>query len=166
LERCFEEYFGGIIMADSNIAISTLNNLIQTCKDGENGFNEAAQGVSSSDIKDIFMRYSQQRSQFAAELQDEVSKIGGAPETSGSIAASLHRGWIDIKSAVTGRDEAAILSECERGEDSAVETYQNALKEALPSDVNSIVERQYMQIKEAHDRIKGLRNMSNSASAS
>ena len=152
-------------MADSNNAVSTLNNLIQTCKDGENGFNEAAQGVSSTDLKDVFMRYSQQRSQFAGELQDEVRRIGGDPETSGSIAASLHRGWIDIKSVVTGKDEAAILNECERGEDSAVEAYQNALKEALPSDVNSVVERQYTQIKEAHDRIKGLRNMSNSASA-
>ncbi len=153
-------------MADSNNAISTLNNLIETCKDGENGFNEAAQGVSSTDLKDVFMRYSQQRSQFAGELQDEVSKLGGDPQTGGSIAASIHRGWIDIKSVVTGKDEAAILNECERGEDSAVQAYQTALKEALPSDVNSVVERQYTQIKEAHDRIKGLRNMSNSASAS
>ena len=153
-------------MADANNAISTLNTLIETCKDGENGFNEAAQGVATADLKDVFMRYSQQRSQFAGELQDEVRKLGGDPETSGSIVASLHRGWIDIKSVVTGRDEAAILNECERGEDSAVQAYQNALKEALPSDVNSVVERQYTQVKEAHDRIKGLRNMSNSASAS
>ena len=153
-------------MADSSNAVSILNGLIQTCKDGENGFNEAAQGVSSADMKDLFMRYSQQRSQFAGELQDEVSKIGGDPATSGSIAASLHRGWIDIKSVVTGQDEGAILSECERGEDSAVNAYQNALKEALPSNANSVIERQYAQIKEAHDRIKGLRNISNSASSS
>ena len=151
-------------MADANTAVSVLNNLIQVNKDGENGYNEAAQGVKSSDLKDLFIRYSQQRSQFAGELQDEVRKIGGDPETSGSLTASLHRGWIDIKSAVTGQDETAILSECERGDDNAVENYQNALKEALPSEVNSVIERQYMQIKEAHDRIKGLRNMSNSAS--
>ena len=152
-------------MADANNAISTLNNLIQTNKDGENGYNEAAQGVNSTDLKDLFMRYSQQRSQFAGELQNEVTKLGGSPETSGSLTASLHRGWIDIKSAVTGRDEAAILNECERGDDVAVLAYQNALKEALPSDVNSVIERQYMQIKEAHDRIRGLRNMTNAAAS-
>lgn len=152
-------------MADIDNTVSTLNDLIQTCKDGENGFTEAAQGVGSADMKDLFVRYAQQRSQFAAELQDEVRKLGGDPETAGSMAASLHRGWIDIKSAVTGKDEAAILSECERGEDVAVRAYQNALKEALPSDANAVIERQYMQIKEAHDRIKGLRNMANSASA-
>lgn len=152
-------------MADINNTVSTLNNLIQTCKDGQEGFTEAAQGVTSSDLKDLFMRFAQQRAQFVGELQDEVRKLGGDPETSGSIAASLHRGWIDIKSVVTGKDEGAILSECERGEDVAVQSYQNALKAALPSDANSVIERQYMQIKEAHDRIKGLRNISNSASA-
>lgn len=152
-------------MADIDNTVSTLNDLIQTCKDGENGFTEAAQGVNSTDMKDLFVRYAQQRSQFAAELQDEVRKLGGDPETAGSMSASLHRGWIDIKSVVTGQDEAAILSECERGEDVAVRAYQNALKEALPSDANAVIERQYMQIKEAHDRIRGLRNMANSASA-
>jgi uncharacterized protein (TIGR02284 family) len=152
-------------MADANNAISTLNTLIQVCKDGENGFTEAAQGVDSPDLKDLFVRFAQQRSQFAGELQDEVRKLGGDPETSGSIAASLHRGWIDIKSVVTGRDEAAILSECERGEDSAVRAYQDALKQALPSEINSMIERQYAQVKEAHDRIKGLRNAANSANA-
>lgn len=152
-------------MADASNTISTLNTLIQTNKDGETGYNEAAQGVEGSDLKDLFMRYSQQRSQFASELQDEVHKLGGDPQTSGSVAASLHRSWIDIKSVVTGKDEAAILGECERGEDVAVDSYQNALKEALPSDVNSVIERQYMQVKEAHDRIKGLRNMSSSTSA-
>ena len=151
-------------MADANNTISTLNHLIQVNKDGENGYQEAATGVATADLKDLFIRYSQQRSQFATELQDEVRKLGGDPQTAGSVAASLHRGWIDIKSAVTGRDEAAILAECERGDDNAVENYQNALKEALPTDVNSVIERQYMQVKEAHDRIKGLRNMT-SASA-
>lgn len=152
-------------MADVNDAISTLNTLIQTNKDGENGYTEAAQGVDSTDMKDLFIRFAQQRSQFAAELQDEVRKLGGDPETSGSVAASLHRTWIDIKSVVANRDEAAILAECERGDDNAVQTYQNALKEALPSDVNSVIERQYMQVKEAYERIRGLVNMSNSASA-
>lgn len=152
-------------MADSTVAISTLNTLIQTNKDGEYGYDESAKGVKSSDLKDLFIRYSQQRSQFASELQDEVLRLGGNPDNSGTVAASLHRTWIDIKSVVTGEDEGAILSECERGEDSAVEAYQNALKEALPSEVNSVVERQYMQIKEAHDRIKGLRNMSSATSA-
>ncbi|MDQ4122071.1 MAG: PA2169 family four-helix-bundle protein [Acidobacteriota bacterium] len=145
--------------------ISTLNNLIQTCKDATDGFREAAQGINSDDLRDLFTRYSQQRAQFTTELQDEVRKLGGEPETSGSLAASLHRGWINIREALQGNDEAAVLNECERGEDVAVDAYQDALKQALPSDIMSIVERQYMQIREAHDRIKSLRNISTAAAS-
>ena len=136
--------------------ISTLNNLIETCKDGQNGFQTAADGVKNSELKTLFHTYSQQRAQFAGELQGEVRRLGGDPEQTGSVAATLHRGWIDIKSAVTGEDENAVISECERGEDSAVSNYKDALNENLPADVRSIVERQYAQVKEAHDRIRAL----------
>jgi uncharacterized protein (TIGR02284 family) len=68
----------------------------------------------------------------------------------------LHRGWINIKSAVTGEDEGAVISECERGEDSAVKSYEEALKNSLPADVRMIIETQFLQVKEAHDRIRSL----------
>jgi uncharacterized protein (TIGR02284 family) len=152
-------------MATNDDTISTLNNLIQTCKDGADGFREAAQGVKSDDLRDLFTRYAQQRAQFTSELQDEVRKLGAEPETSGSIAASLHRGWINIREALQGNDESAVLNESERGEDVAIDAYQDALKQALPSDIMSIVERQYMQIREAHDRVKSLRNVTNAASS-
>lgn len=151
--------------SDNDNVISTLNNLIQTCKDGADGFREAAEGVKSDDLRDLFTRYTQQRAQFTSELQDEVRKLGGEPETSGSIAASLHRGWINIRETLQGNDESAVLNECERGEDVAVDAYQDALKQSLPSDIMTIVERQYMQIREAHDRVKSLRNVTNAASS-
>jgi uncharacterized protein (TIGR02284 family) len=142
---------------DKDNAISTLNNLIETCKDGQNGFQAAADGVKNSDLKTLFHTYSQQRAEFAGELQAEVTRLGGDAEQTGSLAASLHRGWINIKSAVTGEDETAVISECERGEDSAVRNYEDALAdEDLPADVRSIVERQFAQVREAHDRIRSL----------
>ena len=137
--------------------IATLNNLIETCKDGQNGFQAAADGVKNGDLKTLFHTYSQQRAAFVGELQNEVRRLGGDPEKTGSFAATLHRGWIDIKSAVTGEDEAAVISECERGEDSAKRNYEDALgDENLPGDIRTIVERQYAQVKEAHDRIRSL----------
>jgi uncharacterized protein (TIGR02284 family) len=142
---------------DKDNAVSTLNNLIETCKDGQNGFQTAADGVRNGELKTLFHTYAQQRAQFAAELQAEVRRLGGDPEETGSIAAGLHRGWINIKSAVTGEDEKAVISECERGEDSAVRNYEDALgEEDLPQDIRSIVERQYTAVKEAHDRIRSL----------
>ena len=147
-------------MATNDDAISTLNNLIETCKDGQNGFQSAADGVKKSELKTLFSTYAQQRAQFATELQGEVRRLGGDPEKAGSVAATLHRGWINIKSVVTGEDEGAVLAECERGEDSAVSNYQDALSSNLPANVKSIVERQFTKIKEAHDRIRSLEKAS------
>jgi uncharacterized protein (TIGR02284 family) len=146
-------------------AISVLNNLIETCKDGQNGFQEAAESVQDSSLKSLFYEYSQQRAQFAGELQALVRDLGGDPENSGSLAASLHRRWIDVKSLVTGKDDAAILNECERGEDVAKNAYQDALKANLPANVLSVVQRQAASVQEAHDRVKSLRNSTNTASA-
>ncbi len=144
-------------MADHDGLISVLNNLIATCKDGQDGFQTAAEGIKRSDIKSLFYQYSQQRAQFAGELQAEVRRLGGDPEQTGSVAATLHRGWINLKSAMTGEDETAVLAECERGEDSAVSNYQSALTtDDLPADVRAVIERQYAQVREAHDRIRNL----------
>ncbi len=145
---------------DYDEVISTLNNLIETCKDGQYGFKTAADGVKNSDLKTLFGAYSQQRAQFAGELQNEVLRLGGDPEKTGSTAAAFHRGWIDIKSAVTGEDEHAVVAECERGEDSAVRNYEEALHGTLPADVEAIVRRQYTEIKQAHDRIRSLEKAS------
>src|SRR5438067_50343 len=109
---------------DNDKAISTLNDLIETCRDGQNGFKEAAK---SPDLKSFFNQVSLERAQMVGELQQEVRALGGDPENSGSTAGALHRTWIDIKGTLTGKDDHSILSECERGEDSAVKAYENAL---------------------------------------
>ncbi|MBA3442305.1 MAG: PA2169 family four-helix-bundle protein [Pyrinomonadaceae bacterium] len=153
-------------MATTNSdTVSTLNNLVETCKDGENGFRTAVEGVQKSDLKALFNNYMQQRAQFASELQSEVRRLGGDPEKTGSVAATLHRGWINIKSTVTGMDETAVLAECERGEDSAVKNYQEAMRENLPAEAQTVVQRQYILIKEAHDRIRDLRDAGSSAAS-
>lgn len=138
--------------------VSTLNELIETCKDGQEGFKQAAEGVERSDLKSLFFEFSQQRAHFAGELQSLVQNFGEEPETSGSTAGALHRGWINIKAAVTGKDEQAVLNECERGEDSAKSTYKEALEQPLPANVLDVVRNQFESIKMAHDRVKGLRD--------
>ena len=145
--------------------ISTLNDLIETCKDGQNGFQAAIEGVRDSALKTTFQKYVQQRAQFASELQNEVRRLGGDPEKSGSVSAALHRGWMDIKAAVTGKNDHAIVAECERGEDAAVKNYQEAINKNLPSQIASIVQRQYDAVKQAHDQIRRLRDTPRTATA-
>jgi uncharacterized protein (TIGR02284 family) len=157
---------GSNAAATNDEVISTLNNLIETCRDGQNGFQEAAEGVKDSSLKSLFYEYSRQRAQFVGELQSLVRDLGAEPQTSGSVAAAVHRGWINIKSAVTGQDDAAILNECERGEDVAKNVYQEALAMNLPSNVASVIQSQAQAVQEAHDRVKALRNAANSTGTS
>ncbi len=150
-------YDPNAILANDDV-VSALNGLIETCKDGQEGFTTAAEGIERSDLKSLFYEFAQQRSQFAGDLQSLVRSLGGDPEDTGSIAGSIHRGWINIKSAVTGKDEGTILNECERGEDSAKAAYKSALEYALPANVLETVQTQYTAIQSAHDRIKALRD--------
>lgn len=143
--------------------ISTLNGLIETCKDGQTGFQEAAEGVQNSNLKSTFYEYSQQRSKFAGELQSLVRELGGDPENSGSVTGAIHRGWINLKSAVTGQDDQAILNECERGEDVAKKAYQDAVAMNLPSNVASVVQQQAQEVKQAHDKVRDLRDSNKTA---
>lgn len=149
-------------MADDN-TISTLNGLIETCKDGQEGFKQAAEGVSRSDVKTLFYELGQQRAKYAGELQTLVREMGGDPETSSSAVGALHRSWINIKSLVTGQDEAAILNEAERGEDSAVNAYKKALETELPANVKTVVQEQATAVKAGHDKVRNFRDAANSA---
>jgi uncharacterized protein (TIGR02284 family) len=135
---------------------STLNGLIETCKDGEQGFQSAAEGVKDPNLQRLFQSYSQQRAEFASELQTEVKRLSEDPVDSGHVAGALHRGWLNIKAAVSGKDEGAIISECERGEDVAVRNYREALEKGLPSNIQMIVERQFLEVKQAHDQVRSL----------
>lgn len=143
---------------DNDDVISTLNDLIETCKDGEEGFRQCAEGISDPQIKNLFVDRAQACSSAAGELQELVSSCGGDPETKSSISGSMHRRWVDIKSAVTGKDDEAILNECERGEDVAVSSYRKALEQDLPANIRSVVERQYNGVLRNHDQVKSLRD--------
>ena len=136
-----------------------IDNLIETLKDGQEGFKQAAESVKDPQLKSLFSEYSQQRARFAVELRSKAqSPDERDSKISGSAAGALHRGWINLKSAITQGEDHAILAECERGEDSAVEEFRKALNDGLSAPVQDIVSRQYAEIKQAHDRVKQLRD--------
>ena len=143
-------------MSQQKEIISTINGLIETLKDGQEGFRQAAEAVKDSQLKSLFSEYSLQRSQFAGELQS--SCLGESePEDSSSTAGAMHRAWINLKSAVTSGDDHAILAECERGEDSAVDEYKKAMR-GFGVAIRETISRQYDDVKIAHDRIRKLRD--------
>jgi uncharacterized protein (TIGR02284 family) len=137
---------------------STLNDLIETCKDSEEGFRSAAGKLKDAQIHSLFVNYSLQRAGFAGELQSEVTRLGGEPAKSGTTAGAIHRGWIGLKTALTGDSDHAILEEAERGEDAAVKNYRDAIGKDLPSDLKSIVSRQFQEVLQTHNAVRALRD--------
>ncbi|MCC8395300.1 PA2169 family four-helix-bundle protein [Paraburkholderia sp. MMS20-SJTR3] len=138
--------------------VSVLNDLVETSKDGEKGFLKAAEDAHDEQLKQMFRINAEDCSRGARELQDAVQALGGKPETGGSMSGALHRGWVDVKSAVTDRSDHEILAECEKGEDVAKKRYHDALEKDLPADVRAIVERQYQGVLQTHDRVRDLRD--------
>ena len=142
----------------SDQVVTTLNSLIEMNRDGQKGYQEAAEKIESPKIKKFCVDQSRARAQFVSDLQPQVRSFGGDPEKTGSAEAVAHRAWIDLKSALGGGDHA-ILAASETGEDYAVKEYKTALDETLPASVRAVVERQFQSVKQAHDEVKEMRDM-------
>jgi uncharacterized protein (TIGR02284 family) len=141
---------------DSDEVIATLNDLIETCKDGEEGFRTCADDVKDTSLKSFFSNRAQSCAAAATELQNLVRSYGGDPERSSGLGGAIHRRWVDIKAALLGSDDTAVLKECERGEDVAVSSYRRALERNLPVEVRGVVEKQFQGVLQNHDQVRSL----------
>jgi uncharacterized protein (TIGR02284 family) len=139
-------------------AISILNDLIETSKDGEKGFRTSAEDTRNGELKSVFVARAQDCAKAAADLQQLVTRLGGNPESGGTVAGAVHRGWVNLKSSVTDRSDLAILEECERGEDVAKARYKKALEADLPDDIRDI-QHQYDGAVRNHDQVRDLRDL-------
>lgn len=144
--------------------IDVLNDLIEYSKDGEKGFRESADDVKDVQLKTFFTTRAAECQSAASELQAEVRRLGGDPETSTSVTADLHRGWVNFKSMLTGKDEKSVLEEVERGEDYALKAYKEAREKlakyqlAAGDQTYALVEKQLQGVQKNHDQVKALRD--------
>jgi uncharacterized protein (TIGR02284 family) len=137
------------------------NDLVEINKTAAKGYQEAAEEASNGELKSQLSKMSQQRAQFASELSQHAQQYGINPEDTNTIeglaadaAAAVHRGWINIKSAITGQDDAAILGECETGDATALSAYETALKSTeLPADARTVIQKQHGEILSAKNWI-------------
>ncbi len=135
--------------------------LMQTLQDGREGYEKGAEKLTAGSAPELaatFRRYSQQRATFYDEIQQLAENYGDDLDESGSIVATLHRGWMTMKDAVTGSGPEAVLDTAEQGEDHAVADYREALDSDISAEFRSVVERQNTAVRVAHDEIRILRN--------
>jgi len=151
-------------MVETEIS-SVLNDLLETAKDGAEGFRRAAEEASDPSLKQLFTKYASQREGYALELQELMQENGSKPRESGHISATLHRGWLTVRERITEPDDKTLIDACESGEDIAMKKYGEAVKKALPRDIESLVQRQYLGVKEAHAVMRNLKQFGRPALA-
>jgi uncharacterized protein (TIGR02284 family) len=133
--------------------------LVETLKDGEKGYADAAKKLRDSDRPEwatTMERLSVQRAGFHREIVQLGHEYGDDVDTGGSVAAALHRGWMSLKDALTGDDPEAVLKAAATGEDHAVKEYEDALKMDLSPGFREVVQRQHADVTAARDEVKAL----------
>ena len=144
---------------DRDDVIGTLNDLIETSKDGEEGFRTCADAVKTPQLKAFFEQKAERCRIGASQLQQKVRELGGDPRP--DVEPEAMRRTADRAAAfgIGGMDEHAVLDECERGEDFAKRAYEEALQDDLPADVRTLIGKQYREVKMNHDSVRDMRNM-------
>ena len=139
--------------------ISVLNSLIKTTLDSMKGFEDAAKDAEATRYSTVFAEFARDRSQVAASLQAEVQRLGGEPEEDSSFLAATHRTFMDLRQAVTGKDDKAIVQEVERGEDFIKSKFEDALKdEELSPSAREAVRSAFQSVRAGHDRASALKH--------
>ena len=146
-------------MADHSDTISTLNTLIATTIDSITGYEDSAQNIDNERFREIFRQRANERQQVVESLRSEVRRLGGNPEDDGSFLGKAHQRFEDLKAAITGRDEKAIINEVERGEDYLKDKFETALDgDTLTGDSRAVVERCYQSVRSGHDQMSQLKH--------
>jgi uncharacterized protein (TIGR02284 family) len=144
----------------------TINDLVETAKDGMKGYETAAKNVENPQVKAELSRLAQQRASFVTELESQARQYGiEARQDDNTVegavmdaASAVHRGWINLKTAISGNSTSAILNECENGDAAALKTYEEALSvQDLPLDIRNVIEKQHHEILEAKNRLTTLK---------
>ena len=154
-------------MDDRKEEISTLNTLTATLIDSVTGYEDAASNSEAGRFAQIFRERAGERQRCVEDLRAEVRRLGGDPEDDGSFMGKTHQRFLDLKAAVTGRDEQAIINEVERGEDYLKEKFETALDSGhLSGESRATVEQAYQSVRKGHDQMSQLKHgMESSANA-
>lgn len=140
--------------------VSNLQGLLEKNYDAEKGFKNALENADSSLLKTYLTKQSAQRARFATEIDKEIRSLNETPKESGSVTASLHRTWMDIKNTFTGDNDEAVLEECIRGEKASANAYQETLKENnFPPQITSVLTKQADEINKTLSSVKRLEDV-------
>ena len=146
-------------MTERKDEIATLNTLIETLIDSITGYEDAAANAEGSRFQQLFRERAGERQRVVESLRSEVRRLGGEPEDGGTFLGKTHQRYLDLKAAVTGRDDQAIVNEVERGEDYLKEKFETALESGhLSGESRTAVESAYQSVRSGHDQMSQIKH--------
>ncbi len=135
----------------------TLNNLLSMTINSVHGYTQAAEGIDNAALTQKFSEIAARRQVFVEELSAEITRLGGTPTDSGTLAGAMHRAWLDIKALVTNGNEAAILEAAAFGEGELDKAYEQTLTDGdFTAELTEILERQHAFVHETSTYIADL----------
>ena len=137
--------------------VQVLNDLLETCYDGMDGFRVVASTVSSPDIVSFCQSRAARINEAAADLYTAIRRLGGRPAEHGHPQATVHRGWIHLRAATIDTTNDGVLGEMETGEQISVNRYQHALSRSLPPALHDLVADQLRGVEENLEGVRQLR---------
>lgn len=136
---------------------SALQDVVDTCYDGVEGYETAAEEIEDPSIKTLFLRLSQQRKGFIEEIKNEALKLGIELNGSASVKGFFHRTWLAAKSALSSDSKDKIIEEAMDGEKRAVDVYSKVhANQEVPEYIQDILKEQEHLIKVAIHQLNGL----------
>ncbi len=146
-------------MQNTDYDIRTLNGLIATTLDSADGYRTASTDTDSHRFSDMFRSRAGEREQVVQQLRAEVTGLGGTPEEDGTLLASAHRAFLNLKAAITGNDDAAVVSTVEDGEDHIKAKYEAAMAdEDVSPSVKAVIQSAYQSVRAGHDQMRDLKH--------
>jgi len=140
-----------------------LNGLIEINNDRVNGYEKAVEETRDLDLdmKAIFHSMANDSRQYASELSNLVTRLGGTPADGTTNSGKAYRVWMDIKTTFTGHNRQSVLELCEFGEDAAQKAYKAAIASdaEMTADTRQLIAEQQAKLKTSHDMIKKYRDM-------
>ncbi|HSE43075.1 MAG TPA: PA2169 family four-helix-bundle protein [Acidobacteriota bacterium] len=133
--------------------VHVLDHLIQICRAGEYGFRLAAREVESKEHRELAVSTANKRHEFASALETQVVKLGGKPPDHATLQAGIHRFWMNLRHVINQRNDAVVLDECRRGEESALKAYQDVFEEKSLTELETMLRAQFMNIIETRDAL-------------
>lgn len=141
--------------------IDVLNTLVEINNDRIEGYITASSETDDHELKTLFAEFARTSNKCKHELESEIIKLGGTPTEGTKTTGKFFRVWMDLKTALTGKNRKAIFDSCEFGEDQALKTYEKALKndiEHLNTPLKMLITSQYALITADHYTVKSMRD--------